>query len=74
MNGMLKNQWSPSNVPYINFAPPENMLQALYYKCDAASDPKKQGLLSAVGYTNIVNVPQMIESPELTSGLDQGQK
>lgn len=77
MNGFLVQQWNDAvniNVDYLNTPPPRNILFALTKTCDYALTDQPVGLLSAVGYSNIVNVDKLVESPEVQQGIQSGKE
>lgn len=76
----MAEQWgsiaggSGGQANILNAPAPKNILEAFNVKCAAASDTKNVGLLSAVGYTNLVNVEAFVTSPEVTHGIAEGRR
>lgn len=74
LNEVLKNKWdqitskSTSDMTYINFGVPNDILQAFYYKCKGT-----EGLLSAMGYSSILDTKGLIESPQISNGIMDGR-
>ena len=76
LNGLEARHWSPIRAAlpgnfgkFLNIPPPRNPLQAIARVCNSTSRGHKRGLLSALGYRNIMNVAKFIGSPEVEDGF-----
>ncbi len=64
-----------STSDIISLPPPHNMLSALTNTCRPAEETQSNhmGLLSAIGFTNLVNVTGLVHSKALIEGFEQGK-
>ena len=58
---------------FVNAPPPKNFLFALTKSCRVNPNQEPVGLLSALGYTNLINVTEVINSPEVNNRIEQGK-
>ena len=80
VNGLLANKWDSlignalqDAAKFVNAPPPKNLLRALTKTCQGVPSRQPVGLLTALGYTNLINVSGVIDSPEVTNGIEQGK-
>ncbi len=65
----------PSASDFLSLPPPHNMLSALTNTCRPTEETPSNhvGLLSAIGFTNLVNVTGLVQSKAVTDGIEQGK-
>ncbi len=65
----------PGASDFLSLPPPHNMLSALTNTCRPAEETQNNhmGLLSAIGFTNLVNVTGLVHSKALIEGFEQGK-
>ncbi|KAL5103934.1 hypothetical protein TcWFU_006170 [Taenia crassiceps] len=80
VNGYVARQWNPfirsavgGSAAFLNTSPPTNLLFALTQTCSPATSRHTVGLLSALGYHNLIDVPKFLSSRELTDAFLQGK-
>ncbi|VDD78959.1 unnamed protein product [Mesocestoides corti] len=79
---MLARRWSSivrgsvgGSNDFLNTPPPRHVLYALTQSCRGSTkQSSRRGLLSAVGYTNLVNVSKLVQSPPVQKGIEEGKK
>ncbi len=66
----------PSASDFLSLPVPDNVLSALTNTCRPAEETpaNKVGLLSAIGYTNLVNVTGLVQSQAVNDGIAEGKK
>ncbi|VDK22266.1 unnamed protein product [Taenia asiatica] len=80
INGYVARQWKTlisgavgRNADFLNTSPPRNILSALTQTCNREASQHPVGLLSALGYHNLINVPKLVNSREVTDAIKQGK-
>ncbi|VDD77858.1 unnamed protein product [Mesocestoides corti] len=82
VDGLLARRW-PSLVgrsveeanEFLYAPPPRHVLYALTQTCRGSTkQSSRSGLLSAVGYNNLVNVSKLINSKQVQDGIAEGKK
>ncbi len=65
----------PSASDVISLPPPHNMPSALTDTCRPVEETQINhiGLLSAIGFTSLVNVTGLVQSKALIEGIEQGK-
>ncbi|VDD78845.1 unnamed protein product, partial [Mesocestoides corti] len=79
---MLARRWSSivggsvgGANDFLNTPPPRHVLHALTQSCRGSTkQSSRRGLLSAVGYTNLVDVSKLVKSPQVQEGIEKGKK
>ncbi|KAL5103981.1 hypothetical protein TcWFU_008306 [Taenia crassiceps] len=81
VNGYMARQWKPfirsavnRNADFLKIPPPKNLLFALTRTCNPEAPQQPLGLLSALGYHNLVDVPKLLHSREVADAIQQGRK
>ncbi|KAL5962189.1 hypothetical protein TSMEX_010081 [Taenia solium] len=81
VNGYVARQWKTligdavgKSADFLNTPPPKNILLALTQTCNGGTSQHPVGLLSALGYHNLVNVSKLVNSPELTQAIERGRE
>ncbi|VDK46398.1 unnamed protein product [Taenia asiatica] len=81
VNGYVARQWKPfissavgRGADFLNTSPPRNIIHALTQTCSGEASQHPVGLLSALGYHNLIDVPKLVNSPELTQAIKRGKE
>uniref|UniRef100_A0A5K3G5J2 Conserved plasma membrane protein n=2 Tax=Mesocestoides corti TaxID=53468 RepID=A0A5K3G5J2_MESCO len=82
VDGLLARRWSSivggsvgGANDFLNTPPPKHVLHALTQSCRGSTKQSSQrGLLSAVGYTNLVDVSKLVNSEQVQHGIAEGKK
>ena len=81
MNDLLANKWDSLTgnalqdaARFVNVPPPKNILRALTKTCQGVPSRQPVGLLTALGYTNLINVKGAIDSPEVSNITARGKE
>ncbi|VDD78554.1 unnamed protein product [Mesocestoides corti] len=82
VDGLLARRWSSlvggsigGANDFLNTPPPKHVLYALTHTCRGSTkQSSRRGLLSAVGYTNLVDVSKLVNSPQVVDGIKEGRK
>ncbi|VDK40863.1 unnamed protein product, partial [Taenia asiatica] len=81
VNGYMARQWKTligdavgGSADFLNTPPPKNILLALTQTCNGGTSQHPVGLLSALGYRNLVNVSKLVNSPDLTQAIERGRQ
>uniref|UniRef100_A0A5K3FKG3 Conserved plasma membrane protein n=1 Tax=Mesocestoides corti TaxID=53468 RepID=A0A5K3FKG3_MESCO len=82
VDGLLARRWSSlvggsvgGANDFLNTPPPKHVLHALTQSCRGSTmQSSRRGLLSAVGYTNLVDVSKLVKSPQVQEGIKEGKK
>ncbi|KAL5962659.1 hypothetical protein TSMEX_009606 [Taenia solium] len=81
VNGYVARQWKPfissavgRGADFLNTSPPRNIIHALTQTCSGEASQHPVGLLSALGYHSLIDVPKLVNSPELTQAIKRGKE
>ncbi|VDD84220.1 unnamed protein product [Mesocestoides corti] len=82
VDGLLARRWSSlvgrsvgGANDFLNTPPPKHVLYALTQSCRGSTkQSSRRGLLSAVGYTNLVDVSKLVNSQQVQEGIKEGKK
>uniref|UniRef100_A0A5K3FQG0 Plasma membrane fusion protein PRM1 n=1 Tax=Mesocestoides corti TaxID=53468 RepID=A0A5K3FQG0_MESCO len=81
VDGLLARRWSSlvggsigGANDFLNTPPPKHVLHALTQSCRGSTkQSSRRGLLSAVGYTNLVDVSKLVKSQQVLNGIAEGK-
>ncbi|VDD77531.1 unnamed protein product [Mesocestoides corti] len=82
VDGLLARRWSSlvggsigGANDFLDIPPPKHVLHALTHTCRGSTKQSpRSGLLSAVGYTNLVDVSKLVKSPQVQEGIAEGKR
>uniref|UniRef100_A0A5K3FM06 Plasma membrane fusion protein PRM1 n=1 Tax=Mesocestoides corti TaxID=53468 RepID=A0A5K3FM06_MESCO len=81
VDGLLARRWSSiiggsvgGTNDFLNIPPPRHVLYGLTHTCRGSTkQSSRRGLLSAVGYTNLVDVAKLVNSKHVQDGIAEGK-
>ncbi|KAL5962186.1 hypothetical protein TSMEX_010078 [Taenia solium] len=81
LNGYVAHHWdslirgvSSDAAEFVITTPPKNPLFALTKTCNTKTSHRRVGLLSALGYSNMVNTSRIVSSPTVAQGIAKGRE